>query len=613
MDAEPDIGPDLDSFVDPPPELPVTREPPRMAPRRERPERPERVDRADRADRAAERRDDRPTGVVREMREEDDQSLKEWMDSLTAESAVKVHIIRKKPQLGPRGEQLDGSLEIVEDKVDEDYLRETWGGGTYQLKVFTPRGKNGEWSYFRARSVKIAGEPRMHGRVLTSHAETQASRGDDDSLADKAFAAMQRNAERAQTRAEKLEEQRAAGNGHQGLDINALNALNAPLLEQLRSAAETIRDLQRQVYDGLAKPPPTDPFRDKLLERAISDESTRIKQMRENFESEVRQMREHHRAEIAQIRSQVADDQKAAERRHERELDMLKNSYESNIKSHEVAYGTRTDGLKSEVDRLNRELTEGRARIGALELKKDQSITDKAEEIAKIGDVLDGLRGDKGDDKDKPWYERVIDAVGNSEAAIGFINKIGGAAGIAGAPGTQGALPASNEQASPPIGVPFQTGDGNIYVRNPDGTTSLVDPRSLQRPLKKKKRRKVQAQAAAQPEGAVDDVIDEAMADDEGDEDDELASAGRPPDAAEVAIAVNFMENAIRNNTDPAVFGATARNLIPGDILAYIHQVGVDVFLNKVARLESGSPLTTMKGRQFARSVAKYLLEGTTE
>jgi hypothetical protein len=75
-------------------------------------------------------------------------------------------------------------------------------------------------------------------------------------------------------------------------------------------------------------------------------------------------------------------------------------------------------------------------------------------------------------------------------------------------------------------------------------------------------------------------------------------------------MAVNFMENAVRNGTDPTKFAQTARNLVPGDVLSFIQRVGIDTFLDKV--IDANSPLASVRGRQFARQVAKILVQGET-
>jgi hypothetical protein len=399
----------------------------------------------------------------------------------------------------------------------------------------------------------------------------------------------------AQQRADEAEERSRGNNG--GFDYHAMSVLNAPLIAQLEAAQELVRDLQNRVIDQ-ASAKPTDPFRDRILEKMVDGESARIEALRQQFESEMRQLRENHHAEIKMIREQHRDDMKQQDRRHEREIDMMRHSYEGQVKSNDVAYGTRTDGLKSEVDRLNRELTESRAELATLRAKKDQTLPEKADELIKVKEALSGLGGD-GDDSDKPWYERILAAAGNSEAALKLIEKVTGGGGEP---------TAEEQQMLPPVGMPFQGPDGNVYVRNPDNSVTQVDMAAQQRRARVAQIRAARKQQQAQAGQAQAQPAAPGAEPGEGEEE-----PARPPDPGEVAIAINFMENALKNNTDPAQFAATARNLIPGDILRFIAHVGVDDFLNKVANLEPGSPLTTQTGRNFARAVAKQLLEGVSE
>jgi hypothetical protein len=71
---------------------------------------------------------------------------------------------------------------------------------------------------------------------------------------------------------------------------------------------------------------------------------------------------------------------------------------------------------------------------------------------------------------------------------------------------------------------------------------------------------------------------------------------------------VQFLENAMRGGQPPDQVATTARSLIPGEVLGYIQHVGVDGFLDQVARLEPGSTLSYQQGRTYCREVAKFLL-----
>src|SRR6185503_7736720 len=108
---------------------------------------------------------------------------------------------RKEPQRGPNGEQVSGVLESVEERIDEEYVRNTWGGGIFQLKVQKPNPKGG-WLHFKAFTLRLPGPPKLGGveqipgRPMMGLATTPvAERGDDGSsgLADRAMAIMAQN------------------------------------------------------------------------------------------------------------------------------------------------------------------------------------------------------------------------------------------------------------------------------------------------------------------------------------------------------------------------------------------------------------------------------------
>lgn len=561
-----------------------------------------------------------PTGTTtRQMREEDDRSLREWIDSLCGDSAVRVSIIRKKPDRGPNGEQIGGSLETVEERPDEDYIRETWGGGSFQLKIQKPNG-NGNWQYFRARTIKLAGPPKMNGQVLVAGVTGGApaavvdAGGDDNDLTKTVLSTMQRTMERAQDEA-------ASSRGGGGFDVAALQALQAPIIAQLEAAQREAGELRRMIMDATSKEAPTDPFRDKLMEKMVDGESVRLESLRARYDSEIRQLKDNHTDEIKRMREYARDDLKQSDRRHERELDNMKATHEGLLRANDVSYSTRTDGLSSNQSRLERELTEARAELVTLRAKKNQTISEKAEEILKVKDALTGLSPGGGDDSEKPWYERALGAIANSSAAQTVVERIAGGEEEEDPQQQQMMLMAQQQQqqqaalmaaqqqqaAAPPVGVPFQAPDGNIYVRNPDDSVTLIDPEQLrrQRAAAVRGRRKGQTAEGTPANGAPEAAAAAAPAD--------PAAGLKKPEPADVAMAVNFMENAIRNGTEPEKFAATARNMVPAPILNYIQAIGVDEFMNKVARLEAGSPLTSQHGRNFAREVVKHLFGGVND
>lgn len=557
-----------------------------------------------------ERGPDRNSAMAR-MREEDDQSLKEWFDGMGGDTSLKIQIVRKKPMVSRTGDNIAGILETVEDRVDEDYVRDQWGGGTFQLKAFK-QNNAGSWVYVRARSITIAGAPKMNGVPCGEVVMPAAVAAPGDEIAERAMSTMERVTQRAEQRMERLEqESRKSG----GTDIAALEAVLRPIRDQLEEARTEARELRQQLYAASTKAPPKDEFRDKVLEKMIDGENARVESLRSQYEARIDRMRDNHEDQVKRLEDRHQDDLKRLEKQQDRSIEQAQKSADDRIAAQKLGYDARIDALKSEIGKLERENAAAQTRIAQLEARKDQTIGEKAEELVKVREALDGIgKGGDGDDADKPWYERLIDAAGNSEALLALVNKVGGAAGATGQGNPQGQ---PVQQQLPPPGVPFRTADGQVWMVGPDGQPRPINPAQLQQRARlaaARKKKRDQAAAATPPaEGAAPaaeagadgggeagDVIDEAL---EG-----TGDPGRPPEAAEVKIAITFMENAAQNGTDPKQFASSMRSLVPQDILRFVHRVGVDQFLNSV--VEPGSVLTTQRGRNFVRSAFKALMEG---
>jgi hypothetical protein len=573
--------------------------------------------------------------VLREMQHKEERGLRDWMETLAPDGEVKVNIRRKTPMLGPRGEPINGSLETVEDRIDEEYIREHWGGGAYSLSIMTPR-PDGQFKIAKNISIKVAGAPKMHGRVLEypTGVPTAAAAEATDSLAERAFESMERREREAREDARSARNEVGRSNG---LDHHALSALTSPYQEQLSQAMRSIAELQGRLIDQANRPPPTDPFRDQLMSKMMDSEKTateslraiyegRLEQQRERYEGRIDRLVETHEAAITRLEDRQTDDIRRMEARHEREISAAEKASVGTNKNTSIAYDARMDAQKETIARLERELTASTAKIATLEARKDQTIAEKANELLSVQEAIEGLGGgDKGEEK---WWSKALDVIGNSSAALAVVEKLTG-----GPPEQQQQQPQPQMQQQPqqaqlpPPGVPWQAPDGNVYVRDEMGGVHMLDPNKVQQAkarLRKKKKAAKKASAAAAngaPAEAAGDVGDAGDAGDAGeldagDDDDEdeipMVPAGRPPEAGELAIAINFMENAIKGNAPPESFGATARNLMPADVLAWIMQFDtIDAFLNQV-KLQPGSPLTTVGGRRFARAVHKYLREGSS-
>ncbi len=512
------------------------------------------------------------TRALKDLAENTDKGVADWILSIGGESAVRITIKRTKPK-SFRGHHVGGTLETVEEMIDEEYIRDMWGGGVFQLLI-SKRNARGNWTYVPgARTIEIAGPPKLEGLVGDDPLTPPGTQ--EPGLASKAFSAMERSAQRSQERADRAESQ-ARNSG--GIDLEALAALNAPLVAQVEELRKSNEALQTRLYEQIGKQPEGEPFKDKMFEKMLDGESSRIESILIKHDSELRSLKTIYQADLDRLHTNHKEDLRTRESAHERELTTVRNSYEAQVKSNEVAYNARIDGLKHEVDRLNRELIEGRTRVATLEAKKDKTITEQAEELMAIRDALGGLGGG-GEESSKPWYERLIEAAGESSVVANLLGI-----GDVGAASAQLAAQQAQQQMMPPVGVPYQAPDGNIYVRQPDGSVAQVDPAGVRRQRAAKKKKK-----KAEPTGPP------------------------VPSDEDIRNAITFLEGTLVNGMSPEIVGQTARNLIPSEILNYMGTVGVDGFLKKVAQLEPSSQLNSQRGKNFCRKVAAFLFEGATE
>lgn len=620
-----------------------------------------------------------PPRAVREAREADAESLMQWMDAFGSDAPLRVQIIRVEPKHGPLGESIDGVLETIDDeRPDEDYIARTWGGGKFQIKVSTRTAK-GNWQYARAITIRVAGDPpgvpKHRGRLLSDIApggatSAHATAGDSDTIVERVMGATERVAEKERERADRLERELAELRSNAGrLDADVMQRLMAPLQAQVAELTRQNQELQIKLIEYASKPAPTDPFRDRVLEQAVSGESARITQMQTQYDQRLEKMRDDHATEIRLIREGHTQDLRRLEDRHDRAMDDLRKSSERQLdelrraherelkqaeraetsaqKTLELAHSTRVESLSAENKRLEAEIVELKSRIGSLEKIKEKPLVEQLTEIGKLKESLEGLTGGGGDD-DTPTWQRALETVFNSEAVQTVVARVAGGDDDQddGPPQQQ---PQQVQIALPPPGQFFQhPGDGQIYRHLGNGQIQgpVDQARLRQLAMARRKSRKAQSgaqqQAADQPADAgapADDVVEAALADGElGTEPPaappQLAPAprqrlqrmpvpgqpaavanpvGQPvkqPPAEDIRKAVMFLESAFTGGTKPEQVVRAARSFLSVGTTNWVRAVGADQLIALIQQAKPESPLVSERGRDFVRSIAKSLMGG---
>jgi hypothetical protein len=505
--------------------------------------------------------EDKETPVERQLRSEDDLSLMAYLSELSADVPMKVTVIRKVPKAWG-GRNIDGSLETFDEPISEEQIREMYGGGTYQLKIQRRDNKTGNWRHFTSRTIKLAGDPKLDSLITTADGHNKG--GDaSPSTVNNAMKMAADLTQRANERAERLEER---VNRPMGPDPSML-MLRDELSDLRKAAAEK----DERIFALMNKDDKLSPA-DAILGKMLEGESARMTSLRTQVDSEIRTINERHNAMIDRIESRHERQIERAEDAHKRELDALIRSQDATSNITKLSYEGQMDGLKREIQHLASQLEVAQAELGVLRATKNKSPLENITEIVALKDAVDSLGG--GKDEAGGTVERIITGVMSSPLVEGIGTRLAAGAVDATAPpqhATEQQVTISPEAfEAMEIDTPVKLPDGTIVAKRADG--QLVKIRKKPQP------------PTPTGEGGIE--LD--------------------PDA--VSNAVQFLEAACSNETDPAQFAASARSLVPPSILASIRAKGVDHFLANVAKIEEGSILNTQHGRNWIKKVATILL-----
>jgi hypothetical protein len=638
--------------------------------------------------------------VLREQQKADTKSLVEWFDeSMGGHADCRIKIERKEPKMiGSR--RVGGALETLDSKPEdlEEYIRETWGGGIYQIQLLVPNGKGGH-QYGKAKTFTMAGETKWRGVIVTEESTSvaAASSAGSDNLVERAMDVTEKMAAQERARANRLEEKMdeiRAGGGK--TDLSQLEFILAPLREQLTALRTQNETLQAKVLELTTKPPPSDPLRDRILEQSFSGESKALKDQHDRYEERLDKMRDNHAAELRIVRENHSADVKRMEDRHDRAIaDLtrnfdrqiteltkstdraiadLKENHQRELRAQEKAHATEVKtleaaneaakiALKNEADRVKGDLTATKSELGTLRERKEKSPVEQMSELVKLKESMDKITGG-GEEEPKEWYEKIADAA--APIAERIAERVWGGDNEEEAEEEQPQQQAQQPRLLPAINAPVRNPqDGMIYIHRGRGQyegpytdeefeqlRKQVMARRQQVAAQRSQRRRIVPprpdvapanDEAAAPEAETDEALAETA--DESPQGKRAvakpnprpqlaqgtqiqpkpvrqltparphvaqpaapkAKAGRPPNAAEVKLAVEFLESAFSNGKKPEDIARTATAVMPGPVLRYLKAGGVDTILANVANFKGGSPLTTQLGRKFVRDIAKHI------
>ncbi|MHC4175888.1 MAG: hypothetical protein ACYSWU_00165 [Planctomycetota bacterium] len=508
---------------------------------------------------------------IGDIQRETDKDLYEWIQQFGATGEIKVRLARLSPTKH-RGVKVDGALETYQEPVTVDRIKEEHGGGKFQIRVEgyrrDPKTKKRRWGYIEGRTFDVAGAPKLDSLLNADDEEDEqqaSSNGENQGLASQAMNVMTQQVRESREEARQLRDSRADSGGK---DLEMLELILAPMREEMKALRERLADKDDRLVEALNKEP-DNTGQERLfgiMESKEATHSNNLEAIRQQYEARMARREDFHLEELKRYEARFERELAEVRSACQREVHTLKSAHQQAMDSQRHGFEMRIDGLRDIQKRLEREVNKAETETVALRTRKEQGPIDQIQNLVTVKEAFEALVPSGGGDK--AGWERALEMVTNSPIAGAIAGRVAGAAAGVGAEGEE------DEQL-----VQVRLQDGRV-VEMPKGVVDKMREQQAAKQAEREARR-----AAGEPE--IPEVSDEDM-----------------------AKAVAFMETAIRNNTPPAVFAATARNMLPDDILDGLRRLGVDVFLGKMAKIQTGSPLATVPGRVWVRQVAEFLLTG---
>jgi hypothetical protein len=512
----------------------------------------------------------KPTSAMQAIRSGEDVALREYLEALGTGGAFRVRIMRTAPKIlrvNGRDYSTAGHLDTVNEAIDEQQIGNEYGGGTYDLTV-TTRRKDNSYKYAGHRTITIAGDPKIE--KLPTNA-TQAStpstppNSNDPTLVKEMMGVL--TGELRHAREAKPE----------GIPP-AIQILLEQMKEDARRRDQDLQQFRRELAEAQTRKPPEDTFKDKLLSTLVDGESGRILSIRAQHESEMRTAKEGHLQEIRLIEDRHDRTVRQMQQSHEIMLSNMKASYEREIAalnaSHQVtAAATTTTSsvtittLKSDIQRLEREVDTLRSDNKELREKKDKPLLEQLKDIKTLREAISD-----GDDGDSSAVQQAIAAVPAVVESIGGLIQM-----------------RQQQQA----GQPQQTQQPQAAAKS----RIVKNPQTGQRFLQ-------------QGGKVIPAQVKPKTITTEAGEQIEIPKIEAPT----LTLLITMLEAAYGRQEDPDIVAQTGKAQIPPDILAWIRQnhteqvSGVDLFMTKVAKLPGTSSLASHAGRTWLRKVGLALI-----
>lgn len=345
---------------------------------------------------------------------EDSATVADWLKGFSG-NQVRITLVRVYPEYFAGRDNVSGVLDHYDELIDEEYIKSRYGGGKYQIKAQTIQ-ENGQWRYAGARTIKIAGDPKITGDIFqTQNEKDDIPVPENNSLSERAMAMSERLLHEERARAERIERNAGANNGVSETMMalmlkpyeTQITVLSAQLVEKEHQLAEKDRTIKE-----LSNFRPDTSRSDSLLEKVIGNESSKLDGLRLQFDSERRMFMESHKDEVRRIQERHDYEMKAKDESLNREVRNLERAFEGRVESLKSGYESRLESRENRVKDLERQLGKNETELAELRARKEKGPIEQMKDIAAIKEMADTfMRTGRDDEDESSTFERVVSKV----------------------------------------------------------------------------------------------------------------------------------------------------------------------------------------------------------
>lgn len=310
--------------------------------------------------------------------------------------------------VGGQTKKLNGHIETLHHPPTLDEIKESWGGGVYDIRVMGPRPGSKGPRYLTSRRIEIAGDPKWRDEISVAASAPAAAATSAPALVEKVLDATIDDKRRAEDRFERAV---SSGNPDAALLRTTLETIERSQTAQLETLRQQLERRDRELAELRQN---RSPFEHPEVLKALlgrgADDSTRMAEgHRRDLEAE-RERREREQRDFGAERERHERELRAERERHQRDLELERRDRDNAVQTIERLHKSEIENLKTAHAQLVASKDEHITRLQEemRTARQNEKPHDTLSDLQRMSQVVDAVKnivpglgaGDSGDDEE---------------------------------------------------------------------------------------------------------------------------------------------------------------------------------------------------------------------